>query len=254
MDNTVISYYSSVNGMQFSKQSFDLLDLWKKNWQTKGWNPIILDEEYAKKHPIFDKISIKDFSNVLHSHTTNLPTEYVMQCYLRWLAYHNYIINHGKVLWADYDVYNKGLVYSEFKTTKQFSKIFCRSCCSGILDFKFAEKFILILENILFSKEISELNCISAHSRNTILKYIEVKNLTDMQLMRISYLDDGENVDQITYSFKKSDGDILNYKLYHIHGGVGSEKNKESIFIDIPYEKISSRVDLFNFIIKKYLE
>lgn len=110
--NTVICYYQQFE-TKFSKESEQFLELWKKSWRSNGWNPVILGENDAKRNPLYSQIDI-DNADANFYKTDNRAWEYHRSCYLRLLAYCQYV-RHNKVhpwttgtatLYADYDVIN----------------------------------------------------------------------------------------------------------------------------------------------------
>ena len=58
-----------------------ILAIWQKNWSDHGWEPVILTEEHAKKHPNFLKLEI-----AFEAMPTASVKEYEMACWLRWIA------------------------------------------------------------------------------------------------------------------------------------------------------------------------
>jgi len=102
--NTVICYYQEFE-TKFSKDSKDFLELWKKSWESKGWNSVILGENDAKRNPLYSQIDI-DNPDANFYKTDNSNWKYHRSCYLRLLAYCQYVRQNGPTLYADYDVIN----------------------------------------------------------------------------------------------------------------------------------------------------
>jgi len=102
--NTVICYYQQFE-TKFSKDSKDFLKLWKKSWEIKGWNSVILGENDAKQNPLYSQINI-DNPDANFYKTDNSNWKYHRSCYLRLLAYCQYVRQNGPTLYADYDVIN----------------------------------------------------------------------------------------------------------------------------------------------------
>jgi len=102
--NTVICYYQEFE-TKFSKDSKDFLKLWKKSWEIKGWNSVILGENDAKQNPLYSQINI-DTPDANFYKTGNSNWKYHRSCYLRLLAYCQYVRQNGPTLYADYDVIN----------------------------------------------------------------------------------------------------------------------------------------------------
>eukprot|EP00545_Synedropsis_sp_CCMP1620_P009584 CAMPEP_0119013438 /NCGR_PEP_ID=MMETSP1176-20130426/8450_1 /TAXON_ID=265551 /ORGANISM="Synedropsis recta cf, Strain CCMP1620" /LENGTH=381 /DNA_ID=CAMNT_0006966529 /DNA_START=368 /DNA_END=1513 /DNA_ORIENTATION=- len=70
-----------------------LLKSWTRAWRQAGWNPIVLDEQDAMKHPEYNKIK------VLVEQTG--AGAYNQLCFLRWLA----LAQVGGGWMSDYDVF-----------------------------------------------------------------------------------------------------------------------------------------------------
>jgi len=105
MDANVISYFELINKvspssspvknqkiMNFSKNSSEILSIWSKSWSDNGWNPIVLNQNHASTSPLYGQI------------TRHLTEKYPLSCYLRLLAYCEYVKKHGPTLYCDYDV------------------------------------------------------------------------------------------------------------------------------------------------------
>jgi len=57
------------------------VEYWVSHWKSKGWEPVVLTIEDAKKHPYFAEY----YQQIKKVKTTN-PFEYEMACFLRHLA------------------------------------------------------------------------------------------------------------------------------------------------------------------------
>lgn len=111
MNNTVICYYELISkNNDFSKQSHELISLWKESWQKNNWSPVVLNKEYARQHPKYHEYDIDNLNNKLYNNWPN--KRYIRACYRRLFAYCYFANKNSSVLWADYDVIN----YS-FKST-----------------------------------------------------------------------------------------------------------------------------------------
>ena len=103
--NTVICYYQEFE-TKFSKDSKDFLELWKKSWESKGWNSVILGENDAKQNPLYSQIDIDNADANFYKTGGGRSWQYQRSSYLRHLAYCQYVRNNGATLYADYDVIN----------------------------------------------------------------------------------------------------------------------------------------------------
>lgn len=73
-----------------------LITLWRQYWTRAGWQPFVLNEWYAQKHPLYGKLD--EFVSKLPSSN---PKAYERACYIRWLA----LAQAGGGWMADYDVF-----------------------------------------------------------------------------------------------------------------------------------------------------
>jgi hypothetical protein len=91
----IYTYYEPVPGISL-EDSTRLLLLWKENWKYFGREPVVLNEEIARKHPRFSEI----YDKVSRLPTIN-PKGYDLSCYLRYLAM---AVVGGGVM-CDYDLF-----------------------------------------------------------------------------------------------------------------------------------------------------
>lgn len=73
-----------------------LLARWKANWQARGFEPVILGDADARRHPRYDHY-VRRFSE----YPTVNPKAYEMTCFKRWLA----MAMVGGLM-VDYDLFN----------------------------------------------------------------------------------------------------------------------------------------------------
>uniref|UniRef100_A0A7S3QJD5 Alpha 1,4-glycosyltransferase domain-containing protein n=1 Tax=Chaetoceros debilis TaxID=122233 RepID=A0A7S3QJD5_9STRA len=71
----------------------NLVDAWKRSWEDRGWETVILTEEDARKHPDFDMLEKKLLRLRVNA--------YNRRCYWRWLA----MASAGGGWMSDYDVF-----------------------------------------------------------------------------------------------------------------------------------------------------
>ncbi len=103
----VYTYFEPDNSMR----GFDyVLSEWERRWTAVGYNPIVLTESNARRHPSF---------NAFDEHVSSMPTinpkSYERSCWLRWLAME--VVGGG--LATDSDV----LPTADFELSKEFKKI-----------------------------------------------------------------------------------------------------------------------------------
>lgn len=104
----VISYFNLIPDSEFSSDSQQLINLWKKSWEKYNWNPIVLDESHSKKNVLYDKLNIDNPDANFYKTINSSNWKYHRSCYCRLLAYCQYVRENGATLYADYDVMNYG--------------------------------------------------------------------------------------------------------------------------------------------------
>jgi hypothetical protein len=96
------TYYNPVPGAIWnSRDQLELIKLWEKSWRKHGWNPVVLSEAHAKKHPRFP-----EFKQIFWSLPTEYGHDYEGQCFMRYAAVS--IQKQPMSLMLDYDVINYG--------------------------------------------------------------------------------------------------------------------------------------------------
>lgn len=95
----VYTYYQDIN---FKSQD-QLLELWKKSWEKRGYEAIVLNRKDAEKSVFYEEFVRKLKS--LHEEIANKPlSDYGLSCWIRWLAYSTQ--PEEKFYVCDYDVIN----------------------------------------------------------------------------------------------------------------------------------------------------
>lgn len=103
------TFYSHVPMLSFADET-KLILLWMERWEAAGFEPIVLTEYHAHKHPCY-----APFCEKIDSLPSVNPPAYDRACYLRWLAM-NAI---GGGLMADYDC----IPYEKIKLPKTGTRL-----------------------------------------------------------------------------------------------------------------------------------
>lgn len=93
----VYTYFEQIDELKAGTKPKELVEYWVSHWKAKGWEPVVLTIEDAKKHPYFPEF----FQAIKKVKTTN-PFEYEAACFLRHLAMS--VVGGG--LMTDTDVFN----------------------------------------------------------------------------------------------------------------------------------------------------
>jgi hypothetical protein len=88
------TFYMHVDGLNWADE-IKLILLWKQQWASMGWEPIVLGEYDVLKHPLYPQ-----FRDAIDKLPSVNPGQYEQSCYLRWLA----MSTIGGVM-SDYDVF-----------------------------------------------------------------------------------------------------------------------------------------------------
>lgn len=110
----VYTYYMQVPGLWSNESQLALIDLWKRSWSKHGWNPVVLTEEDAKKHPRY-----AEFKKRFWEMPTPYGHDYEGGCFLRWAA----MAAVGGGMLVDYDVINYGFAPRE--ADRRQMQVFC---------------------------------------------------------------------------------------------------------------------------------
>lgn len=95
----IYTYYQEIN---FAEQN-ELINLWKMSWSRKGYQPVVLNLDHAKKHPYFETLD-KEMRRLYYEITGKKIQDYGMSCWFRWLAYSTQ--DEKKFYVSDYDAIN----------------------------------------------------------------------------------------------------------------------------------------------------
>mgnify|MGYP001157583673 FL=1 len=247
MKNNVICYFSNIENYSFSDESFALIESWKENWSEKGWNPIVLNEDYARSNKILERINLKDFGSNLYKFSANKP-HYLIQCYYKWLAYTQFILENGATLWCDYDVYNRSLPFTEFEKKYGQPARHCGSGAVGILNEELSKKWLNYLE-AFYDYNIQD------KSNKEFQKLLTNQEISDMTIFQsFANAEDGISWCPLSFNFDRHPNDVdihfirKHWSLYHIHGGLAVHNhNKDYQSLNIP-ENCTTRLSVMTYI------
>ena len=90
----VYTYFDEVDGMNDQNE---IINSWAKTWSEAGWNPMIIGEAHARRHPRYNELRAR-----FDAFPTPNPSDYELACYLRHVAMG--VVGGGYL--ADYDTMN----------------------------------------------------------------------------------------------------------------------------------------------------
>ena len=224
----VFCYFTEINDClpDFSRQSKELISLWRESWSDHGWNPVVLDKSDAAKHPLYTNQLWNPDSNLVRNSLPAGVPSYIKACYERWFAYATAAQAEDFIHWADYDVINYG--YTAFDLISDPCR-FDNCFCSGVLNTKKANQILDLIVKYAFvgHATFDALN----------LKY----NNDAWLLCNFSVLPIVRICSDPTVRHKQ----VINwkdYKLTHFHGGIRHTVAKRSTRLEAiaqlrPYEK-----------------
>jgi hypothetical protein len=205
---------------EFSKDSLELIKLWKKSWSDNGWTPIVLGLEDSKNNPLYNKIDLKNYTSNLYKNSIN-DSKYLELCYSRWFAY-----GCDDGVWSDYDVMNYGFTPDDMESIKDGDPYFIdRVGSCGFASKKGYDHIINGFIDVYNSEEIT--NSIFNHQ-------LSKKQRTDISDMIINILlgkdirfsDKGSSIFTSIYNGKFLNKDWKKYPLVHYHNGLWNSFDK----------------------------
>lgn len=111
-----ISYFQDIPNLKsgtayniISRESEKIIDLYRESWSKHGWNPIVLNKEYAQENKLYKDLGFSNPNANFYKNKSQHSFGYMRACYLRLLAYCEYVRRNGATLYSDYDVMNYGL-------------------------------------------------------------------------------------------------------------------------------------------------
>lgn len=124
----IFSYFSPVKELNFEDE-FRLMSLWNDRWRAIGFDPYVLQEWQARKHPYFE-----EFDAAVSKLPTTNPKTYELACYHRHLA----LAQVGGGWMLDHDVFpraSKEEIEEIFKCLESPFKIqiLQTPCCPAVL-------------------------------------------------------------------------------------------------------------------------
>lgn len=104
---TIFTFYEKIPTWNHT----EIVGIWKRNWQRKGYRPMIIGRDAAKRHPRFG-----EFVKKVRSFPTINDPRYEEACYIRWLGFSVMLdaVADGRALMSDYDVFNQHFDDSHF--------------------------------------------------------------------------------------------------------------------------------------------
>jgi hypothetical protein len=91
----IYSYFVNVPELTLEDE-WRLVHLWRRNWESAGFEPIVLNEWHARQHTMFAA-----YDQAISALPSSNPKDYEKACWLRWLA----LAAVGGGFMADYDVF-----------------------------------------------------------------------------------------------------------------------------------------------------
>lgn len=164
----IYTYYEDIN---FKNQN-ELIYLWKKSWEQKGFEAVVLTEKDAQASNFYNEFVEK--ISKLHQEISKKPiSRYGLSCWLRWLAYSTQ--PEEKFFVSDYDVINHNFNPVEPENTFHLMDDCCPCFASGTPSqfFELCKKFIYASEDNkeLFIEEYKNCNFVHFHDQNFFMMY-----------------------------------------------------------------------------------
>jgi hypothetical protein len=101
----IFAFYTNADGIN-TYDEFRLIQLWRESWTRAGFEPEVLCEWHARRHPYFEEYN----AAVSKLPTVNNPI-YEIACYWRWLAVCAVSQETDHVVMTDYDCHAYGSTF-----------------------------------------------------------------------------------------------------------------------------------------------
>jgi len=251
----VISYFQPIAGLPFSTESFKLLKKWESCWKSKGWNPIVLDQSSAELHSEFSEINLNNYNSLLYNRAKKIQNkDYMKQCYMRWIAYIQFVKEHGDSVWSDYDVYNKSFSTELFKKFPYHDELYCGAGSCGKLTPDVADYLLNLFKKFSNASDLSEISDLTEFEREWFENAGD--ELSDMYIIQCAYRVPTPRLNIIASSLilnpelkETFQEHIKRFHLIHLHGGLRDPAIKDILVFDYPYNRTLSRVQEWDFIV-----
>lgn len=173
----ILTYHQNIDNFPYQDK---LLSFWDESWKSKGFLPIILTENDAKKSDFYEEFVSK--IQKLNKLITKKPIgEYDLSCWLRWLAYSTQ--PEEKLYVSDYDVINHNFYPKEPEDILHLMDNNCPCFVSGKPSqfFNLCKKFINITNENLdkFTKIYQEFKFKfkRLHDQNFFIIYFTIQKI-----------------------------------------------------------------------------
>lgn len=102
MNNNIYAYYQSLPQTNQGEE-FECANWWKTSWESKNWNPVMLNKSHAQASNLYGKLQQK-LVGMMYGAAPELHNriDWIMARFTRWCALHA----AGGGWMSDYDVYN----------------------------------------------------------------------------------------------------------------------------------------------------
>jgi hypothetical protein len=103
----IYTFFEPSESTHSKENQLRLLSLWRDNWVDKGWEPVVLNNDYAEAHPFYEEF-VKRMKSLHVLFTGQKLKDYGIYCYTRWLAY-AMLESSETIYTCDYDLINNNL-------------------------------------------------------------------------------------------------------------------------------------------------
>ncbi len=262
----VVCYYQPIEGLKFSEQSFGLLERWKSNWASKGWNPIVLNESHANQNKWLNDIDLDNLNSCIYN--SSHKVSYTKQCLNRWFAYTNFVFENGPTVWSDYDIYNYNLDVEYFNQSilpdikslfSSDSCLLCKSASTGIMNESNSNMLLELIKRFSQISDPSKVKYQGDFQKNHLSKVFQngAKDFSDMWIATGAFYHKSKLLYNITsglmvptVAIPTLSEQLKKFNLFHLHGSLRSAKNV--VFENEgPDKKVFTRTELWDYFDQK---
>jgi len=179
----IYTFFEPVEDSHDKQTQEGLLKSWKDNWIAHGWEPVVINNDHAKSHHMYDEM-VEKMRNFHVLFTGNKIKLYGIYCYTRWLAY-SALESEEQIFTCDYDLVNNGLKPGAIKLKEGINLYsdFCPCFVSGkSKDFERFSRFMISISELRFNRLKGNIRNLSGtrsdiyHDQDVLVNNLSNKN------------------------------------------------------------------------------
>lgn len=179
----IYTFHEPVKDSHNEEIQLKLLQLWKDNWVANGWEPVVVNNDLAQAHPMYEEL-VKKMTDLHVIFTGEKIKQYGIYCYTRWLAY-AMLEDNVEIFTCDYDLVNNGLQPEAIQNKKGLNLMseFCPCFVSGMnKDFQRLVSFMIKISELRFDSLRGKVKTLSGvkspiyHDQDVLVNSLSTRN------------------------------------------------------------------------------